>query len=394
MSVADVLVVGAGPAGSAAAASLAARGWRVILADRAVFPRSKPCGDYCNPGAVETLRSLGLLPALERSGAGSIDGMTVVGQDGSTMRGRFPSGRGVLLRRETLDMLLLRRAEQKGAHLVERFRVDEIGVADSVEVRDTLSGRALRARLLIAADGMRSAVARRLGLLRGLPDGRFTAGAYFSGVSGPPEGELHLGDGLYGGVARFGDGTANVCLALPRTLYRGRSAAEAFALGLRGLPVLGETVSGWRPLSPFRVTGPIGFARRAVSAAGVLLAGDAAGQVEPLTGQGIAAALRSGLDAAEEAHRALETGDLSAISLHRYDRRRAAAFGPAVRMMKVVTALALRPGLTPLLLRRLSTRPGLFRCLLGAAGNVLDPDVVLSPGYAVRLLLGFDAHQA
>jgi hypothetical protein len=62
--------------------------------------------------------------------------------------------------------------------------------------------------------------------------------------------------------------------------------------------------------------------------------------------------------------------------------------------MRTVTALALRPRLTPLLLRRLTAHPGLFRRLLGAAGNVLDPDAVFSPGYAVRLLLGFDAHQA
>lgn len=394
MRQADVLVVGAGPAGSTAAASLAARGRQVVLVDRAVFPRGKPCGDYCNPGAVELLASFGLLPELARSGAGFIDGMTVASQDGATLRERFPSGRGVLLRRDTLDMLLLRRAERAGAQIVEGFKAEEITLEDRVEIRESRAGRALRARLLILSTGMRSVLFRRLGFLREPAAGRFTVGAYFAGASGPPQGELHLGDGLYGGVARFGDGTANVCLALPRALFRGRSAQEAFARGLHGLPVLREMAAGWRRASPLRVTGPIGFAAARVSAARVLLAGDAAGPIEPLTGQGIASALRSALEAADEAHRALEAGDLSARRLRRYDRRRERLHGPRVRLMRAVTALALRPHLTPLLLRRLAAHPTLARQLLGAAGDVLDPRAIISPGYAVRLLWGVDAHQA
>lgn len=394
MREADVLVVGAGPAGSAAAASLAARGRRVVLADRAIFPRSKPCGDYCNPGAVEALASFGLLPELIRSGGGAIDGMTVVAQDGSVLRERFPSGQGVLVRRETLDLLLLRRAERMGAEIVEGFHAGEIRLADCVEVREVHSRRALRARFLILSSGIRSVLAGRLGLRRDPADGRFTVGAYFGGVPGEAEGELHLGDGLYGGVARFGDGTANVCLALPRTLFRRRSPAAAFERGLRGLPVLRDTLAGWRRESAFRVTGPIGFAPHRVSADRVLLAGDAAGQIEPLTGQGIASALRSALDAADEGHEALEVGDLSAGRLRRYDRRREYLIGPRVRMMKAVTALALQPRLAPFLLRRLTAHPGLGRRLLGAAGDVLDPAEIISPGYAVRLLLGLDAHPA
>lgn len=397
---ADVIVVGAGPAGSTTAARLAASGWRVVLVDRAVFPRGKPCGDYCNPGAVRLLEDAGIdlaqVPGGMRgpNGAGLIASMAVVAQDGSHFREAFPSGRGALIRRDRLDLSLLRRAQQLGVRVVEGFRVDGVTIDDTVEVRSTPSGRAFRARLLIAADGMHSIVGQHLGLRCPPAGGRFAVGAYFSGVSGPPAGELHLGPALYGGVARFGDGTANVCLALPRRFFPGRPAEEAFALGLRALPVLREMLPSWRRESPFRVTGPLGFAAHRVVADRTLLAGDAAGQVEPLTGQGISAALRSGLLAAETASRALASGDLSARALGHYEGRRAALFGRRIRLMRIICTLALHPHGASVLVRRLAARPDLARRLLGATGDLLEPQAVLSMRYLAGLLLRDDAHPA
>lgn len=394
---AEVIVVGAGPAGTTAAADLAARGLRVILVDRAVFPRDKPCGDYCNPGAVALLEAMGLLPHLAAGGAGFINGMTVAAQDGSTFSAPFPAGRGMVLRREYLDAILLRRAERAGVEVAENYQVDTIAIDGAVRVRDVTNRRpSIDGRLLIAADGMRSTVARRLGLLRSLPEGRFTVGAYFSGAGGPPAGELHLGSGFYGGVARFGDGTANVCLALPRPMLRGRTAQQVFAAAVGGLPTLTEHMARWRRESAFRVTGPVGFAARPVAANRTLLAGDAAAQVEPLTGQGIAFALRSGRLAAGDAATALRSGNLSTPALRAHASRRAAAFARTTRLSRAVVALALRPRLTPALVRRLAARPDLARSLLGATGDVLDPRVVFSPGYVLRLVLGLgiDAHQA
>lgn len=394
MTIADVVVVGAGPAGTAAAAELARRGYHVVLVDRATFPRDKPCGDYCNPGASQLLDEMGMLQHVLGAGAGGIDAMTVVAQDGSSFTARFPAGGGLLIRRERLDALLLHRAAQAGAEIVEKYYVDAVAVNGVVEVRDTRRRRPLRGRLLIAADGMRSVVAQRLGLLTTLPMGRYTVGAYFSGLSGPAAGELHLGAGSYGGVARFGDGTANVCLALPRGWFPGRSAADVFAEGVRRLPALSEQLRGWTREGAFRVSGPVGVATHRVVAHRTMLAGDAAGQVEPMTGQGISFALRSGLLAAEEAGRALAAGTLSTDALAAYARRRSTALGPKLRVMNTLTRLALRPRLTPALVRRLARTPGLARRLLGSTGDVLAAEEVFSPQYALRVLLGIDAHDA
>ncbi len=394
MAIADVVVVGAGPAGTAAAADLAARGFHVVLVDRATFPRDKPCGDYCNPGAAHLLDKIGMLDHVLGAGAGSIDAMTVVAQDGSTFTERFPAGRGLVIRRERLDALLLDRAARAGAEIVEGYYAETVTVNGHVEIRALRHRTAFRGRLLIAADGMRSVVARRLGLLTTLPMGRYTVGAYFSGCSGPAAGELHLGPGSYGGVARFGDGSANVCLALPRGWFPGHSAADVFAAGVLRLPALSERVVGWKREGLFRVSGPVGVTVHRVVADRTILAGDAAGQVEPVTGQGISFALRSGLLAAEEAARALEAGTFSADALAAYARRRSTALGPKLRLMNMVTHLALRPRLTPALVRRLARTPGLARRLLGTTGDVLEAEEVFSLQYALRVLLGIDAHDA
>ncbi|HEU4798025.1 MAG TPA: FAD-dependent oxidoreductase [bacterium] len=393
MPIADVVVVGAGPAGTAAAADLAARGFHVVLVDRATFPRDKPCGDYCNPGAAQLLDEIGMLRQVLEAGAGAIDAMTVVAQDGSSFTERFPIGQGLLIRRERLDALLVHRAARAGAEIVEGYCAETVTVNGHVEIRSR-HRTAFRGRLLIAADGMRSVVARRLGLLTTVPMGRYTVGAYFSGCSGPAAGELHLGPSSYGGVARFGDGTANVCLALPRGWFPGRSAADVFAAGLRRLPALSERVAGWTREGAFRVSGPVGVSRHEVVTDRAMLAGDAAGQVEPVTGQGISFALRSGLLAAEEAARALKAGTFSADALAAYARRRSAALGPRLRLMNIVTHLALRPRLTPALVRRLARTPGLARRLLGSTGDVLSAEEAFSPKYAIQVLLGIDAHDA
>lgn len=390
-----VIVVGAGPAGTTAAAELATRGLPVILVDRAVFPRDKPCGDYCNPGAVGMLEAMGLRPHLAAAGGAFIETMMVAAQDGTAFTAAFPAGCGLLMPRQRLDAILLQRAARAGAEIVEGYQVDTITIDEAVHIRDVTTRRpSIDGRLLIVADGMRSALARRLGLLRHLPLGRFTVGAYFSGAGGPPAGELHLGAGFYGGVARFGDGTANVCLALPRAMLRGRPAARAFGAAVHQLPALRERMEGWKRESGFRITGPVGFAARAVAAERALLAGDAAAQVEPLTGQGIAFALRSGLRAAEDAFAALQAGDVSAAALRNRARRRRQVVARKTRLIRAVVALALRPGLAPRLVRRLASDPGLARRLLGATGDVLDPAAVLSPAFAIRLLAGVHAHPA
>lgn len=388
---ADVIIVGAGPSGCAAAITLARQGYRVLVIDRARFPRDKPCGDYCDPGAVVALDALGCLAPVRRAGASPIDGMRIVGQDGTAIHPRFPTGQGLLIRRLVLDAELVACAARAGAEVVDGTPVlDVTPTNELVSIRTDRRG-SLTAALVIVCDGMHSPIGRRLGLLADISPRRYTIGAYFSGVEGPPQGELHLGDGRYCGVARFGDGTANVCMALPREVLRRGSPDQVFGNALRAFPKLADELAGARRESPYRSAGPIGFRTNRAVAGRVLLAGDAAAQIDPMTGQGIFFALRSGMLAAETA--AAWLSDRTALTrLTSYPHRRRALFAPKLRAARILQRLALRPRLTPWLLHRLDARPRLAGDLIGVTGDVLPASAMLNPGYVMQLLTGAGAH--
>jgi len=166
MTAADVLVAGAGPAGAATAAALAAEGLHVLVLDRAAFPRDKACAEFLSPGAVAALGRLGVLDAAAAAGVWK-EGLRIVAAGGElTLRYR-EGQRGLGISRPVLDDLLLRRAREAGAEVRERTDVAgallEHGRVCGVRLRD---GRELRARFVVAADGLHSPVARSLGLER------------------------------------------------------------------------------------------------------------------------------------------------------------------------------------------------------------------------------------
>src|SRR5581483_11549132 len=221
----DVLIVGAGPAGSVAAALLARAGVRVRLIDRAIFPRPKLCGDTINPGALAALRRLDLAVPVEAAGR-PIDGMRLTGPGGVVVEGRYPRGlAGLALVRRDLDWLLLEQAIDAGARfepgmVVRQPIVEESGSNRTVAgVIGELRGRAwaLRAPVTIAADGRRSTLAFSLGLARHpVRPRRWAVGAYYENVEGLSSfGEMHVRGGRYIGVAPVPGGYANVCVVRP-----------------------------------------------------------------------------------------------------------------------------------------------------------------------------------
>src|SRR5438309_353441 len=157
---AEVVVVGAGPAGSAAALLLARRGRDVLLVDQARFPRDKPCGEYLNPAAVGVLRRLGLEEALQAAGARAVSGVLLTSPAGRMVRVSYPAAGGALpwglsVPRMALDAALLRAAQAAGVRVREGFRVDDLlrsgERVGGVVGRGENGAATLRARLVVAA---------------------------------------------------------------------------------------------------------------------------------------------------------------------------------------------------------------------------------------------------
>jgi len=334
---ADVIVAGAGPAGSGVGLALARAGLRVILLDRERFPRDKVCGDFVGPAAVEMLKGLGLTDQPEyrtsnviKEAALFLDGQHLLTSALPRVPELEPFGR--TMRRIAFDDMIFQGACKAGVmalqeHALLDYKVESDLVRVSVKSAGALSS--LTARLLIGADGSNSKVAAILRGSRPVRADRIVAvRAYYQGVAGPADrADLYFTGRSFPGyywLFPTSETTANVGVGmvldtLPATNEHLRDTLlhlvktdPALRRRLGGAQLEGKIV-GW-PLSTYN-------SRVSITDDRVLLIGDAAGLINPLNGEGIQYALQSARWASETALAALRNGDLSAAGLKPYARR-------------------------------------------------------------------------
>ena len=394
---AEVIVVGAGPAGSAIAALLAEAGHDVLLLDKARFPRHKPCSDYVNPAAVGLLEAWGLGEAGRDAGARSISRMLVHAPQGQPFAVDFArtSGQYAMgFSRFRLDELLVRRAVALGATLVEGAHVrDVIRDRDRVHgVEATIGGtrEQLRARLVIGADSRHSLLARTIGTSGARRWPRRTGlVAHYRGVSGLTDhGELHVTSTGYAGLAPLEDGLTNVALVLPANTVRASDAPveRLFEDGLRAIPALAERLKGAERVGSIRGVGPMAHRVRRIAGDGYLLLGDAAGFLDPFTGDGISEALRSAQLAAPIVSAALSEREITTASLAPYVSIRRRTFATKRGVCWVVQGFIDRPSLLRYATDRLNRRDSLALTLSAVLGDLRPAGAALSPWFLARLL--------
>ncbi len=322
----DVLVVGAGPGGSAAAYHLARHGIDVTLVDRSSFPREKVCGDGLTPRSVGAMLRMGIDP--DQPGFERVLGLRVYSRR-ATVELPWPElsswpGYGLVMTRHDFDALLVDRARQAGARLMEGSEVlgpiIEDGWVRGAMVRPAGDKDAepsqIRARFSIAADGAASRFAKPAGVVRddsrplGIAARRYYRSPYHPGPWFESwldlwEGELLLPG--YGWLFPVAGGRINLGAGLLNTFkdFRSISAQRLFDAFATMLPAdweideehaEGKVLSGPLPMSMNRVPQAV---------PGLLLVGDAAGAVNPFNGEGIAYAIETAEIAAELTHEAL-----------------------------------------------------------------------------------------
>jgi flavin-dependent dehydrogenase len=382
----DVLIVGAGPAGAIAGLVLARAGARVRLVDRADFPRDKLCGDTVNPGTLACLRRLGIGEAVDARGL-RVDGMLVTGERGAAIQGRYPGGLfGRAILRRDLDWLLLQQAVQAGcqldAHVAVRDAIVDASrdgpVVVGARIGHNGSTRELRARVTIAADGRRSTIAFGLGLARH-PDvpRRWAIGAYFDGVRHVSDtsltpgviGEMHVRRGRYIGVAPVPGGATNVCLVKPSHPADGdlRDPAALLMRELARDPLLRDRFAHARLIAPPVVLGPLAVDVRPAAIDGLLLGGDAAGFIDPMTGDGLRFAIDGGALAASAALDALAHGWPGVHA--RLAARRRREFGGKWRFNRALRALVASPRAVDVAAAAAPLAPSVLRAVISRAGD-------------------------
>ncbi|HED66340.1 MAG TPA: NAD(P)/FAD-dependent oxidoreductase [Planctomycetes bacterium] len=398
----DVLIVGAGPAGAHLAIRLARAGWEVGLVEARRFPRPKPCGEFLSPACLPFLDVLGLLEETRAAGAIELGGMRLHGH-GHVAEGTYravgraevPFGHGLALRREVLDAIALDAAvAEPRVTLHAPLRVGHIlrstsGAVIGLHARDASGGECeLRARFTIGADGRQSIVARELGLRSfGRAPARFALVARYSGVDPGPTGELHLTRGGYFAAAPVDSGLFTLNLVVDRRELssategaRGHGSLETFlARRIEETSSLAPRLAHAERSGPLHVAGPLETRVRRSTFDGGALVGDAAGFVDPMTGEGIFLAMHGAAHLAASLDTALRASRTDARSLLSYERSRRRDITPRHRAARLLQSGLGRPRVERFLLSLLERHPALTDLVVGITGDYASPLALFSP---------------
>lgn len=401
-----VVIVGGGPAGSATAYFLARAGVDVTILDRARFPRDKPCSEYLSPQASRILNAMGALGEIEHSGAAHLTGMRVHAPNGETIHGDFAAGHGyhgfrdcgLAVRRTILDSILLDRARSAGAVVEEGVRITDIVRSDErvrgVVASSSGKSRVIDADLVIGADGLRSIVGRRLGLIRTSRwPRRIALVTHYVNVRNVPSfGEMYVNRDGYFGIADVGNGMTNVAVVVPvsRAPEVAADRTEFLESWIAARPEVAAMFEKAERVDPVQATGPFASQARRAWLPGAALVGDAADFFDPFTGEGIYAALRGGELLAGHVIGAvgeMERGNTGDDVMREYDRARRAEFSGKWRVERLIAAAVAFPALINRAARVLSRHRDMADLLVGVVGDFVPAREVLSPAYLLKLML-------
>lgn len=335
----DIVVIGAGVAGAAFAAGVAGR--RVLLVERAAWPREKVCGCCLNGAAVGSLDRLGLMSKLAGA-ATSLERVVV------RARGReaaFERTGGLAVSRGVLDAMLVDLAVERGVLFQPETSAAVLGPGPEggwvVRLRDKQVDREVVAQFVVAADGLSGGSLDGIEGFASRVNGRSwfgVGGMLANGPTAPGVIEMNIGSHGYVGLVRLGSGTVNLAAAMdPEWTKRIGGPAPAVAAIMKEAGVAAFDLEG----ASLRGTGLLTRRRERVASPGLLVIGDAAGYVEPFTGEGMAWGLAGAAAAAEMVAEGLSSAELAAA----WDAWHTAQVKSRQRTCAVVRSVLRRPWL-------------------------------------------------
>ena len=400
----DVIVVGGGPGGSTAAAFLGKMGRRVLLLDKEKFPRDKTCGDAVSGKSIGILQELGMTEALEKADHGTVTGLSFSAPSGKVVSIPFRSeGRGIakgyVCRRMVYDNLLWQNAKKhcdshEGASVVGLVREGGRIAGVTVKTRDGQDWE-FRSRMVIGADGVSSIVAREIRGTDVDPEHTCLAyRAYYSGVKGMNDTiEIHFVKSVMPGyfwIFPLENGLANVGVGMVMSdVKKGNvNLQKAMLDAIGNNPLFSERFRDAKMVSPINAWSlPFGSKKRKVHDDNVLLVGDAAGLVDPFSGEGMGNAMLSGKLAAEVADEALKAGDTTAASLAKYEQRLWAEIWDELSMSYTMQRLGRMEWLLNFVVNKAAKSEKAREAIAGTFSNEEAKKGYASPLFYLKLLL-------
>ena len=394
----DVAVIGASLAGSVCAALLGRAGYRVLLIDKATFPRTKICGEGLMPAGRKLLLDLGLGERLIRAGA----------RDFSVLRFHLPNQRilaldfsdgpvstpGCVLSRDTLDHLLVRfAASQEGVEVREGCRLREARFRNhgvEIELHSGGQNEVIQARAVVAADGIQSRLRAAAGIrCVSSASHRFALRRLYSSYAAAARAvDVYCLQDSEAYVAPMSGGRARITLLTDkRRLPRSEGVEDLYESLLARFPEVLDRVKAGGQHSPVETTSPVSTRFSRCHGDRLILAGDAAGAVDPVTGQGMTMALRDAHLSAQVLSHALKTNQLTADSLQSYSCSREHYFLPTYRLSQQLLTSLRYPWLAERARLALSRSAGLRTKVIALAADP-NPETVLSWIDQMRLVVG------
>ena len=407
----DLIIVGGGPAGATAALYAHRQGLKCLLVDKERFPRDKICGDAISGKSVAILHELGLVDEV-RTLPGAPVGHIVFGSPNHTTASipldRYPLNdlitgntlpmEGFVIRREVFDHFLFEKAREVCADCYEDFSVEKllwdkdqvIGISGTDTDGQT---RELYAPVVLGCDGYRSIVARQAGLYK-LESKHWMVALrqYWQGVEGMTgKIELHFIDEVKPGyfwIFPTDDGRANIGIGMGHDEIKKRKAdLKSMLQNAITSPSFQARFANAQPLEkPIGWNLPVGSKRRTIHGNGFMLLGDAAGLIDPFTGEGIGNAFysaRAAIDMAAEAHL---VGDFSARTLHSYESRLWKVISSELRLSTQLHGLGNWGTLMNMVIGKASRNKEVSDLLCGMMANAVPRTQLINPLFYLKLL--------
>ena len=393
----DVIVVGGGPGGSTCAALLGRAGKKVLLLDKAHFPRDKTCGDALS-GSLRVQKDMGITEKIRNVQHAVINGVEFSSPEGVVVDIPFESN-GFCSPRYVYDNIVFEEA-LKSADVMQNFEVTGLLKEDEqvVGVTGTKDNerKEIRAKLVIGADGAFSVVARETGCHDLDPKHTITAvRAYYTGVKDVTDKiELHFVNEILPGyfwIFPVGGGRCNVGvgmvddimmrkkLQMPSSMMKIINENPLFIERFAGATMEKGSLKGWRL--------PIGSKRRKMHGDGFVLVGDAAGLIDPFTGEGISNATVSGEIAANWAIKAINAQNFSASFLKGYADEVWTFLGPKMKTSYRLQRIGRIKFLTNLIFRKAARSRHIMESLKSMVDNMEQRNNIINPMFYIRLLL-------
>ena len=401
----DIIIVGAGPSGAASALYAKSHGLKTLLVDKESFPRDKICGDALSGKSVAVLRELDLLDKVQDLPGAHIQRVVFSSPDHAQFGINLntanlkDAAKGFVIRRKNFDQFMFTQAKAAATQTIENFTVTDLVIEnDSVcgirgENKNTGETQEFRGKIVFGADGYKSVVARKLGLYDHDPAHWVVAlRCYYKNVRDLTDQiELHYVDEVIPGyfwVFPLENGYANVGIGMLHRYIKEKNIdlKKALAETIES-PFFRERFKDAEPLEkPVGWNLPVGSKRRKSTGNGFMLLGDAAGLIDPFTGEGIGNAMYSAKYAVETAARAIEANDFKDTMLSAYEDALWKAIGNELKVSSKLQKIGRFRFLLNLVINKAARSPEVSNIIAGMLTNEIPRKRLANPLFYLRLM--------